>query len=513
MSRQTYKPLQLLLLLLITYLTHIKADNHTGTNTSTNTNTNTVRLHRDTTEEESSCVYHDSCHSCTLSYGCHWCEFDHMCHAKGSIYGCFAGVEDCPALSPTTDGDSADSADEDVPDEPEDQSCFALKTCGECSGTYTCHWCEHDNACHLKGSLYGCLNGVSCYNNDRCQRKEPESVAVDIFPLPESSPDTAITWTEFIGVICFAVGGLLGITCLFCSAGIAKDVYEDFTLLTQTTATHFPQYATARAIPIGSSPISHSPRSPKQRFSEMTSMINNERKLYVTDGDDEEDDHGYDYDLLLSDADEVLSVHEQPLLQESAESSSRKCKKIDFLYGCCRLFYLLAAAVIVLTAAGFIAFYPQYPEYNVCSDEMDWKSIVDGMTSIKMEASFQVLISVENRNKLDAVIDQGSGSFKHDGVHVGTFEMPAGVTLQRMAITDYLVNINITPDKWQALELTSEYYKGTLKFLVEAEIDITIPALGGYTFQSNISNYMIHVGDAMSDRHLCACQSWKQTDE
>ena len=94
-------------------------------------------------------------------------------------------------------------------------------------------------------------------------------------------------------------------------------------------------------------------------------------------------------------------------------------------------------------------------------------------------------------------------------MHVGTFEIPEGVVLKRMAITDYLINVNITPDKWQALELTSEYYKGTLSFIVEAEIDVTIPALGGYTFQTDISNYMIHVGDAMSDRHLCACKEWK----
>ena len=468
--------------------------------------TNNSRV--DNTEDSSSsCAYHDSCESCTTSYGCHWCEFDRMCHTKGSVYGCLAGVEDCPAGG---DGDQdSSSSDGDVPDEPEDQSCFALKTCGECSGTYTCHWCEHDNACHLKGSLYGCLNGVSCYNNDRCQRKEPEPVEVDIFPLPGSSPDTAITWTQFIGIICLAVGGLMGATCLFCSAGIAKDIYEDFTILAQTTTI-------ARAVPVAgpNNQFSNSPVSPKQRFSEMTTMINNERKQYVMDEGDDDDDHGYDYDLLLSDADEVLSVHE-PLLPENSNRRAKciGCKKVDFLYGCCRVFYLLAAAIFVLSAAGFIAFYPQYPEYNVCSDEMDWKSIVDGMTSIKMEASFQVLISVENRNKLDLIIDQGSGSLKHDGVYVGTFEIPPGVTLQRMAITDYLVNINITPDKWQALELSSEYYKGTLQFLLEAEIDVTIPALGGYTYQSQISNYMIHVGDAMSDRHLCACQSWTSTND
>lgn len=451
--------------------------------------------------EESSCAYHDSCSSCIDTTGCHWCEFDHSCHVKGSLYGCLSGVSQCP-----NDDESSESSDSDVPDEPEDKSCFSKKTCGECSNTYTCHWCEFDNACHLIGSVYGCVSGVSCYNNDRCQRKDSEPIPVDIFPLPESTPDVAITWTEFVVIIALSVTSLMGLTCLYCSASIGKDIYDDFTVLTRTSSN--PNlFVTATAVPVNNNSID-SPKSPRGRFAEMTSMINESRDKYALDQEEnEEDGVGYDYDLLLNDADEVLSVHE-PLLQESNEIR-RGSRKANFLFGCCRIIYLLLAAFIVLIAAGGIALYPQYPEYNVCSDEMDWKSIVDGMSSMKMEAGFQILISVSNPNKLDAVIDMGSGSFKHDGVHVGTFEIPEGVVLKRMAITDYLINVNITPDKWQALELTSEYYKGTLSFIVEAEIDVTIPALGGYTFQTDISNYMIHVGDAMSDRHLCACKEWK----
>ena len=31
-----------------------------------------------------------------------------------------------------------------------------------------------------------------------------------------------------------------------------------------------------------------------------------------------------------------------------------------------------------------LSLWPHYPQYNMCSDEMDWKSIVEGMASLKV---------------------------------------------------------------------------------------------------------------------------------
>mmetsp|Transcript_15416 Transcript_15416/g.20087 ORF Transcript_15416/g.20087 Transcript_15416/m.20087 type:complete len:522 (-) Transcript_15416:47-1612(-) len=454
---------------------------------------------------EASCSYYDSCSTCLNTYTCNWCSFDKACHVKGSLYGCFSGESECPD---DDDSSSADDGGGDVPDEPGDRTCHELTTCGECSNTYTCHWCEHDNSCHLKGSVYGCVAGVYCYDNDRCMRKEPEPVEVDIFPLPGSNEDVVITWPLVVGLLCFGMFSLSLATCVYCGVGVAKDMYDDFAILTKNARYQSQgtgMYASAFSVPKA--------RNSKNRFSEMTDIINDERKRYINDNesDEELDSLSHDYDLLLSNADEVLSAEgslpvddNQAILTESRCASCR----LRLLVGCCRMMYLIFMGTIVLLVVGIIAFYPQYPEYNICSDAMDWKSIVDGMTSMKVEATFQILISVKNPNKFDAILDMGSGSFSHDGVHVGTFEIPQGTTIKSMAITDILSTVTITPNKWQALELTSEYYKGTLSFVVDAEVDATIPALGGYTFQTKISNYMIHVGDAMDDRHLCACQSW-----
>jgi len=45
----------------------------------------------------------------------------------------------------------------------------AHKDCEECtSSPWDCHWCAHDNACHIFGSMYGCVSGVNCYSDNRC---------------------------------------------------------------------------------------------------------------------------------------------------------------------------------------------------------------------------------------------------------------------------------------------------------------------------------------------------------
>ena len=40
-----------------------------------------------------------------------------------------------------------------------------------------------------------------------------------------------------------------------------------------------------------------------------------------------------------------------------------------------------------------------------------------------------------------------------------------------------------SPEKWEALSLTSEYYMGTLEFMVDADATVTIEGIG-YTGSS-----------------------------
>ena len=69
-----------------------------------------------------------------------------------------------------------------------------------------------------------------------------------------------------------------------------------------------------------------------------------------------------------------------------------------------------------------------------------------------------------------------------------------------------LVTASFTPDKWEALQLTAEYYKGTLKFRIDSKTTVQIPFFD-YTFTSEVRDLVVNIGD-MNDRYLCACPVW-----
>ena len=103
--------------------------------------------------------------------------------------------------------------------------------------------------------------------------------------------------------------------------------------------------------------------------------------------------------------------------------------------------------------------WPQLPEYNICSDELNWMSIIDGMTSLKTAASFQLLASVYNPNYFSAVVVSGTGVMKHDGVNVGLINLGDETRVEGTAITDVLATATFSSEKWAAAGLTAEYVR------------------------------------------------------
>ena len=81
------------------------------------------------------------------------------------------------------------------------------------------------------------------------------------------------------------------------------------------------------------------------------------------------------------------------------------------------------------------------------------------MASIKISASFDLLISVYNPNRFEVDLRDGHGQFKHYDQYVGSFDIPEG-KITAKAISDIVVKVTFTPDKWDALSLTAEYYEG-----------------------------------------------------
>ena len=191
-------------------------------------------------------------------------------------------------------------------------------------------------------------------------------------------------------------------------------------------------------------------------------------------------------------------------------SRSRTASRhMNCLVTACTVCYVLSLVGIGLFVFGSMRYFPKVPQYNVCNDAVAWKSLVDSMTSVKMEASFEILVSIMNPNHFDVALDMGKGDFKHDGVFVGTFEIPP-TTVKSMAISDMTILAKFLPSKWEALSLTAEYYKGTLTLEIDSEASVRIPSLLNYTYEAHVANMRVHVNDpSLMDRHLCACPQWK----
>jgi hypothetical protein len=112
-------------------------------------------------------------------------------------------------------------------------------------------------------------------------------------------------------------------------------------------------------------------------------------------------------------------------------------------------------------------------------------------------------VSVLVRSSLDT---NRSHFRSHDHVFVGTFNIPP-LTVSAMSITDMMIVASFSPDKWDALSLTAEYYQGKLILTVDAQATVRVPFLADYSFTTEMKNLIVHVNQ-QSDRHLCACPSW-----
>jgi len=94
---------------------------------------------------------------------------------------------------------------------------------------------------------------------------------------------------------------------------------------------------------------------------------------------------------------------------------------------------------------------------------------------------------------------------------VGTFDIPP-LTARALSITDAMIIAHLSPEKWEVLSLTSDYYRGKLVLDVEAHTTLRIPAFFDYTFAVSMPDIIVRVNE-MSDRHLCACPTWNSPNQ
>lgn len=553
-------------------------DNH-GNNSTNNNNTN------DKVCFDAS----SSCERCNSYYTCHYCAHTNTCHAIGSIYGCMIGST-CASVHPKPPKPKPNPNNIDPNDTA--SGCSMYTTCHNCTTSSSlCHWCAHDNRCHVLGSVYGCITGVDCYDNNHCQRLLPERI---IPKWNNNNNDTtnhhqnhtAMNSTDMnhtIGtlplIIIVSISTILFCCTTFCCCimNCIKGAYDDlaYTTSNNTTGTNpilndaDDDDAAYLFIENEDSINSNNQNDANASANRSSSECNRNEPIVISNERDEEEQEAVEDGLASSDEQDVGTSNaseQEPLLAQTTTTTTtpitveettggtitdeyiqmvdgedgtsllpnpncrrntstnatrsgshvrrrrqqrgllptrRRFTAMNRLYTTCMVCYTCNLLLIGIGTYLSITYFPQKPIYNICNDSVAWKSLMDSMTSFTATAEFEILASIYNPNVFDIALDVGKGNFAHDNTIVGTYEIPPTL-IASQAITDILIVAKFTPEKWQALSITAEYYHGTLVMSVNADATIRIPFLFDYTISTSLQDITVHVNE-LSDRHLCSC--------
>ncbi|CAJ1958876.1 unnamed protein product [Cylindrotheca closterium] len=450
----------------------------------------------------SSCGSMTDCGACTNTYSCHWCSHDNACHAKGSWRGCSWGAT-CSA--------------------PEPQGCTAHTTCSDCAlASHTCHWCAFDNACHAVGSPHGCAAGVDCYSNEICRRKEPQKFQRIVTEMPMGFI-AFVVLVSFVLIVSLSLClGLLGTMC-----GGYQDV--DSTNepastpssitginMNQMAATDPAYTAVATEAPEGSSSQMEQGENingPAQQTGDDDGIPNQDQSTIVEGTDDPM--HPLDvagsssnYVQMAENAEEEEPNETARLLEDPPgiiatppPTGPRRMRKVPRT---CRMIQIVSVLLVLLLASMSVYFFPVMPTFSVCNDSIGWRRIIEHIIAMRIDASFEVLISLSNKNRIAVALDRGNGTFQFDGRPLGTFVIPP-VTVESMAISDLMILAKASPDRHQALKIVQAFRNGHL--ILDADFDATIrlPWFFNYTRNITVNHYLVDV-TAPKDRTLCQCQ-------
>ena len=456
--------------------------------------------------EDTSCAGQRDCQSCVArSSWCHWCEKQNTCHSKGSFYGCFSGAQ---------------CAKNDTVDPNDEHGCAAHQTCGECAtASRFCHWCGHDQACHAIGSVYGCTVGVDCFSNDRCKRQKPEKIQQhvsfrDLNPLP-----VAIVSAAAMLVCCCA-------SVCFCICRGVKGAYDDLVISTNPAAQDGsldPLLGNEHVNDESPSGIAEPETQESSNGRESIYFDAQEEGEAPIDGEDpdtaneglknEGDGDGADGQSV----DEIDGSEADPLLVEDTVTSAysrrrsirpRPPRHMQRMYNACRGCYIVTLLMMFSMVLCSVIYYPQIPVYNICNDDVAWKSIIDSMLRMHTQADFEILASLSNPNHISVALDNGTGFFHHNGKFAGSFTIPP-FTAEAMSITDILIIAHLTPGTWDAVQIAEEYSMGKLILHVNTSVVIRVPALADFTYEGHMDDIVVNVNE-INDRSLCACPSWDE---
>ncbi len=466
------------------------------------------------------CSAHTDCTTCTLSSSlCHWCAFDEQCHAIGSIYGCSHGV-------------NCYSNDRCKRSQPEHIDVTTFEDVGFLPvaiivilalGCMCCSTVIYAGASALKGAVDEItdvnLNSGGMHTRSTTRVPPSQAFANHSNHAMYQSYDVDDDDGDF-------------------GYNELGDEEEEDRVAGLEEARSGSAEGNGETLDEEEAD-SDSPTSRNKKMSQQSSLVASEshdstdagngleqkkkkttpvrrKKTKRGNHDENEDQHEHAANGALEG--EGLELEQQNLLPSvtahpdpsrlPVNNARRSNGALICLLRSCRVWYFFTVVTTLLFATSCVIFWPKAPTYNVCSDEFAWKSIIDGLTSLKVEGSFELLISVENKNRLDIALEGVGGTFHHDDVEVGTFEMKRSI-IKASSITDVLITCTVVPSRWEALGLISDYWKGKLVFVADVSGMVKIRGIG-ISLPVKLDDVLIKVNDPdMKDRHLCACPEWK----
>jgi hypothetical protein len=467
-------------------------------------------------DHKDSCYDITDCNECTFTSHCHWCQHDQRCHVIGSPYGCV----------------TATGCGEPEPKPTPPDSCAQYPNCVACGNTHTCHWCAHDESCHTIGSIYGCIRGVECYADDRCRRKKAE-------PLPP--PQQTFTNMGLFPMILVTVGSLVmfcGASICFCCFCGVKGAYQDLLLFgrggTSRRQTRSQENHTTDDVQEeentneSTSPVAVFIESDRERVEQEPDPANAAETGKIdpepfpeetkTDGGDNATDQFHpalemeievEYrERSQRQGEQIPLLPRQPQSTDETEIITEEPQSLHMgrMHRMCSCLYFLF--VIALGGLTFVTirFYPKIPEYSVCNDSVAWTRLFESLATLKTEVDFEILMSFENANHLGVSLDQGHGIFKYSGEQIGHYRIPP-VDAPAMSIIDVLIIATLTPTTWEAMEISKDYYEGTLVLGIDVDLEVRTPWLFNMSTPVSVRDRPVEI-NRNQERHLCACKTW-----
>ena len=472
----------------------------------------------DPNDTATGCSSHTTCRECALSSSklCHWCGHDNLCHAIGSVYGCITGVDcyDNPHCQRTTPepitphrhshnhSRNDNDGTTDVPIDHRDIGILPLVLIVSLAGIMIC--CSTSCCC-----IMNCLKGAY----------DDLAIATLVPPPPttsnsNSNPNRIITIdhnSDDLDVTADEHSPLLTSDDTIPSSTSQQPSGDDNFFDCPTSPDgEVPTASHQNGEGVISGDEATEPLLETTTAAAVAATQNEDCYARMVDGEETNDSlpttTTVNHVPVNSHGDIATPYSFLHRTVTPGPRQHRRFVAMQRLYITCMGCYIGNILMVGFCTYLAIYYFPQKPIYNICNDSVAWNSLMESMISLKATAEFQILASVYNPNPLDVALDMGKGSFAHNGDMVGTYEIPPTL-MASQAITDLLIVARFTPEKWQALSITAEYYSGNLVLHVNADASIRIPALFDYTISTSLQDIVVHV-NALSDRHLCSCPTW-----